>query len=219
MKDIPEIELQIHQGQISLTHIGLAQALFRQEKKARQKEMSKDQKLSVLKQIANKSVREAERITLSWSSAPETLKPDRISFISESRIEMKFTASIELQNKTEILKGWLAHKHPDLSLGELFEKLCNLGLKEWNPAKFAAPRNRRVITPISKTQVYREVFLKAKGQCENCGSKHALEVDHIVPKAKGGSSEIANLRLLCRSCNQRAAIQEFGVDKMDKFLN
>lgn len=212
LNDIPEIEGKINQGEISLTHIGLAQTLFRQEKKFQQKEMPHHQKLLVLNKISNKSVREAERITLSLSSTPKLMKPDQVRPISEDRIEMKFTASSELQKKLERIKGWRAHKYPDLSLGELFEQLCDLGLNEWNPEKPAAPRKRCV-------KSRRDVFKKAHSQCENCGSSYALEVDHIWPKALGGGSKPENLRLLCRSCNQRAAIDVFGLPKMDKHLN
>src|SRR5690606_793529 len=144
LKEIPEVEDRINSGQISLTHIGLAQSLFRQEKKVN-KELTQDQKLSVLDQIANKPVRVAERITLSMSSVPEMTRPDRVNVISDSRIELKFTASGELQQKIEKLKGWLAHSDPDISLGELFERLCDLGIQEWDPAgKTAAPRKRRI---------------------------------------------------------------------------
>jgi 5-methylcytosine-specific restriction endonuclease McrA len=54
--------------------------------------------------------------------------------------------------------------------------------------------------------------------CEKCGSTYALEWDHIVPKAKGGSDDPSNLRRLCRSCNQRAAIEHFGLQKMHPYL-
>ena len=209
IQEIPEIENRISSGEISLTHIGLAQSLFRQEKKM-DKELSHEQKLSVFDQIASKPVREAERITLSLSSAPELSKPDRVNAVAENLVEIKFTASIELQKKVECLKGLLAHKHPSISLGELFEQLCDLGLSEWNPAKTAAPRKRRVTT---------DAFQKAKSKCGNCGSSYALEIDHIIPQAKGGTSDADNLRVLCRSCNQRSAIKEFGIKKMDQYLN
>lgn len=212
LNELPEIEEKINEGEISLTHIGLAQSLFKQE------EMSTSQKLAVFEQIANKPVREAHRITVSLSSAPEKTKADRVKTISANNVEMKITASAEIQNKIETLKGWLAHTNPNLSLGELFEKLCDLALQEWDPTRTAAPRKRRVSQVKSQAQIKREVFLRANNRCENCGSCYALEIDHIRPQALGGSSEIENLRVLCRSCNQRAAIKVFGQSKMDSYL-
>ena len=55
-------------------------------------------------------------------------------------------------------------------------------------------------------------------QCENCGSHYALEVDHKLPRSLGGTHHPKNLRLLCRPCNQRAAIQILGLEKMQKYL-
>jgi hypothetical protein len=218
LKEMPEIEEKIESGEISLTHIGLAQSLFKQEMKIQNREMSRDKKMAVFEQIANKPVREAERLTLAMSSSPAATKPDRMHQISENHIELKFIASDELRKKIEKLKGLLAHKHPRLSLGELFEKLCDFGLTEWGPAKIAAPRKRRVNTQ-SKAQISKAVFLKAESRCENCDSIYALEIDHVIPRAKGGTSEPENLRLLCRNCNQRAAIQEFGQQTMDRYIN
>ena len=39
-----------------------------------------------------------------------------------------------------------------------------------------------------------------------------LEVDHIIPQAAGGSDEVANLWLACRSCNQYKGKQVYGRD-------
>jgi hypothetical protein len=221
LRELPELEEKVNQGEISLTHIGLAQSLFKQERKFHQKEMSHQDKLSVFTQIASKPVREAERITHALSSCPETAKPDRVTTISQNHVELKFTASTNLREKIERLRGWLAHQHPNLSLGELFERLCDLGLEEWDPAKSAAPRKRRVtISPPQKSQaqIRRDTFQRAKGQCESCGSHFALEIDHVRPQALGGSSPPQNLRVLCRSCNQRAAILVFGQPTMDRYL-
>lgn len=66
--------------------------------------------------------------------------------------------------------------------------------------------------------IRRQIWRQGKGQCQNCGSTYALEVDHIQPRAQGGSSTLENLRLLCRPCNQRAAIVKLGQATMSVFL-
>jgi ATP adenylyltransferase len=56
---------------------------------------------------------------------------------------------------------------------------------------------------ISGTLKY-EVLKRAKFRCELCGISadiKALEVDHIIPRNKGGSNDISNLQALCYSCN------------------
>lgn len=49
-----------------------------------------------------------------------------------------------------------------------------------------------------------EVLKRAKYRCELCGAHEdqiALHVDHIVPRAKGGSDDISNFQALCLTCN------------------
>ncbi|HVK60571.1 MAG TPA: HNH endonuclease signature motif containing protein, partial [Bdellovibrionales bacterium] len=62
------------------------------------------------------------------------------------------------------------------------------------------------------------LYMRDQGRCQNCGSGRATEIDHIVPFAMGGTSELENLRLLCRPCNQRHAIKSYGSNKMQSFL-
>ncbi len=52
-----------------------------------------------------------------------------------------------------------------------------------------------------KNQLYKE----QKGKCNACGTDfeiHHLEIDHIIPKAKGGGDYYENYQLLCSSCNR-----------------
>jgi len=47
----------------------------------------------------------------------------------------------------------------------------------------------------------RAVFDRDGQRCAWCGGTERLHVDHIVPRAKGGSNEAGNLQVLCRDCN------------------
>lgn len=56
---------------------------------------------------------------------------------------------------------------------------------------------------ISGTVRY-EILKQARFRCELCGvsaEERALEVDHILPRNKGGDDDPANLQALCYSCN------------------
>ena len=59
----------------------------------------------------------------------------------------------------------------------------------------------------------REYLLnKWNRECAYCGAKNApLQIEHITPKAKGGSNRISNLTLACTDCNQRKGSQEISV--------
>lgn len=50
-----------------------------------------------------------------------------------------------------------------------------------------------------------DVLKAAHGRCELCGvpaEERFLEVDHIVPRSRGGSDDLSNLQALCYRCNQ-----------------
>lgn len=177
--------------------------------------------------------------------------------------------------KIEKLKGLLAHSNPNISLHELLHKLCDLGLKNFDPGqkiirkssdlnsgpntsknlqsgaaaaefhersrndaanihisqssfaeKIKCPFVKPVSMNLKTTQlrkpipraVKREIWQKAKSQCENCGSRYALQIDHIIPISFQGTNAKENLRILCRSCNQRQAVEKIGAQKMMRFL-
>lgn len=243
LKELPEIESKICDGSLTLTNLSMAQSLFRQENKKvaqnldnektllkscsdnitakdTQKGFNKEQKLEFLSKIENKSKREAEKLVISYSTQPEQLHTDRIRVVTENHVEIKFIAGSELQEKLEKVKGLLAHSHPNMNMAEAINLLCDMAIQRLDPAKKAekkapAPDIKRRIT----VQMRKQVWQQAQSKCQNCGSTHALQVDHIHPKSVGGSNGLANLRLLCRPCNQRAAINRLGLTKMQRFID
>ena len=66
--------------------------------------------------------------------------------------------------------------------------------------------------PLYDTNLRNFVFSKTNGRCSYCGAK-AEEVDHIVPRAKGGTDSTYNLTPACKSCNEKKSnlsLKEFG---------
>jgi 5-methylcytosine-specific restriction endonuclease McrA len=45
------------------------------------------------------------------------------------------------------------------------------------------------------------IFKRDKGQCQYCGSKKNLTIDHVIPKSKGGKTNWTNLITACHRCN------------------
>jgi hypothetical protein len=69
-------------------------------------------------------------------------------------------------------------------------------------------KKREPISPGTRFQVLK----RDKYRCQSCGKTKAekqLHVDHIVPVAKGGKSEINNLQALCQDCNLGKGTKSF----------
>ena len=60
--------------------------------------------------------------------------------------------------------------------------------------------HRRDMIPDDVKQL---VWMRDGGRCRNCGAQTELQFDHVIPVAMGGSSDPANLQILCGPCNRR----------------
>ena len=52
-------------------------------------------------------------------------------------------------------------------------------------------------------KIKKEVIRRSGGKCELCGHKGKVEIDHIMPREKGGESVLENANALCGRCNDR----------------
>jgi 5-methylcytosine-specific restriction endonuclease McrA len=49
----------------------------------------------------------------------------------------------------------------------------------------------------------RAVFARDGWQCQYCGARTSLTVDHVIPRSKGGGSDWENIVASCAPCNRR----------------
>ncbi|MFI8815733.1 MULTISPECIES: HNH endonuclease [unclassified Streptomyces] len=75
--------------------------------------------------------------------------------------------------------------------------------KSWNRT---SARNASRPRDWSKRRT--RTLVRDRFTCQRCGAHKELEVDHIVPVARGGSWEPDNLQTLCRSCHRTKTYSE-----------
>lgn len=63
----------------------------------------------------------------------------------------------------------------------------------------------------------KEILKRANGMCELCGYKGKLEIDHFMPREKGGESTMANGNALCSRCNDRKCNKDPSQFMMEEF--
>jgi len=112
-------------------------------------------------------------------------------------------------------EGWLApstqHRHDShIRLVEKLETLLPITYKKGEVANFDTHKMQHPeITGIAYQQgelqgyEVKEYLLDKWGRaCAYCGKTNIpLEVEHIVPKSRGGTDRVSNLTLSCRKCN------------------
>lgn len=57
--------------------------------------------------------------------------------------------------------------------------------------------------PPTPKRIRDAVFQRDGRVCAKCGRTESPTIDHIKPVSRGGSDDLSNLRVLCRSCNCR----------------
>ena len=243
IKEIPEVEAKLNSGALSLSNLSQVSSFFREAKSLDPKRvLQKPEKLAVIAKLENKSTREAQKELLNLQ--PKAALPkERERIVSEDFSEVRFLMSEKLKAKLEEVRSLLGPRGASMNYAELFEELSEIGLTALKEKRFGKKRMQvntepektppvpKSSTAVSAPQVNKkknshyisrkikyQVWNRDKGQCKVCGTKRNLNYDHLKPAAFGGKSILENLRLLCFSCNQRAGIRSFGVEKMEKHL-
>ena len=240
LRELPEIEAQIQNGDLNVTNLSAVQSFVRAEKIA-DKPLTRQKKLEIIAAVENKSTRQVKTDLIKQSHQPALLA-DKFQMSGTALLPntlTKFETSLTDEN-LELLQEFrnlYAHDLQDLSNQSVLIYLLNkavqfkkqkLGLIEKTSRKSNAPlpsaanvsntKKEQQRKPLT-AQVKRKVWKRANACCEHidrhskkrCSSKFALETDHILAVALGGSNEINNLQLLCQAHNSRRSVKTFGV--------
>lgn len=100
-------------------------------------------------------------------------------------------------------------------LRDVCEKNRSNKVKEWKENGIILYKIRRLSKKYGALGV--EVFLKDNCSCVKCGESdfRVLNVDHIIPKSKGGKNELDNLQTLCSNCH---SLKHFSEDLHSNIL-
>lgn len=86
------------------------------------------------------------------------------------------------------------------------ELACTRKLAEFLERRGLATWDYRLLdTDPVRADVRYRVLAAAKGRCALCGvhsSERRIEVDHIIPRSRGGTKDMSNLQALCDECNR-----------------
>ena len=94
---------------------------------------------------------------------------------------------------------------PRVTSSSLLATLCLLFHHGYVTARTDIPRRTDIDAPIPYRQNKHVLFGQQEGLCAGCKGDFPFklfEVDHRVPRSRGGTDHLENLQLLCSSCNR-----------------
>ena len=101
-----------------------------------------------------------------------------------------------------------------IDLSAKASELVNVRLREFMGDLFHAgyvttrtdiPRRTDIDAPKNYRKNGHVLFGQQEGRCNGCNTEfpfRVFEVDHVIPRSRGGTDHISNLQLLCTHCNK-----------------
>ena len=235
----PEVRMEIEEGALTLTSAAQIQRFIQVEKKAGM-EVTSLKTENLIEECKGKSTREVDRILLNEASDPgKMILKEQVRVLPKNRTELKFSVDQETEEKIKKVKNLIG----DISLEDLFNRALEALTQQEEkkrgvtraPARVKRSDSFSSIRLRSRTQsekvksrfipieFKRKIFERSGGQCEyfhpqtnrRCDSRYRLQIDHIVPVAFNGKTELQNLRHYCFHHNIRA-VMEAGLIKFKR---
>lgn len=122
-----------------------------------------------------------------------------------------------LQHRVETTLTWVNKLIKFAPIGSIVTELVRFDLQQLDKPEISGIEYQQ--GELLGYEVREYLLNKWERKCTYCQVKDVpLQVEHVVPKAKGGSNRISNLCLACDKCNKKKGtldIKEFLVSKPD----
>jgi hypothetical protein len=151
--------------------------------------------------------------------------------LAPQRFALQVTIGQATHDKLRRAQALLRHRVPSGDLDQVLGHALDTLLRDLERQKFAATEHPRRGKARAATcdprrvpnEVKRAVHARDGEQCafvsedgERCTERGFLELDHVVPVARGGQPTVPNTRLLCAAHNQYEADRILGAAFMDE---
>ncbi len=150
------------------------------------------------------------------------VKAAQVQPLATDLYKLQLTMSGAMYAKLRRAVELFGRRKPVPDEGEILELGLDLVVQRLEKKRFAATdrpkaaRRSDAVRHISN-EVKRDVYERDGGRCTftsadgtRCTARMDLEWEHVVPVARGGTSEASNIKLLCRAHNQYEAERIYG---------
>ncbi len=174
-------------------------------------------------ELVPEPVEASNRVQAPGAIAP----PSRTTPLAPERFALQVTISGGTQRKLERARELLSHAIPDKNLAQVLDRALDALIAKLEKRRTGATTRPGRRTSDGKSryvpaEVKRAVWARDGSRCtfvgtngQRCDSRTRLELDHVLPIAKGGAPTAGNLRLRCRAHNQYEAERALG----ERFMN
>ena len=151
-------------------------------------QLNSNQKLDLIQKAENQSSRELEKTLFDIDSEVNHATKEKIRNIKNGKVEMKVILDKKSQAKLEVLKKLLSHKNPNMSYGELFSVLAEVGLNKYDPKRKIKKQSsaKKQAAKIDKQSNKEDIFDK------ELRTASAVKIDK---KTKNNKAEVVDKKL------------------------
>lgn len=115
-----------------------------------------------------------------------------------------------LQHRVDTVGAWVNRFQRLAPITGMVQELVRFDLQQMENPEISGVEYQQGTLAGYETREY--LLNKWHRECAYCSASNVpLQIEHITPKAKGGSNRVSNLTLACQPCNQKKGAQEINV--------